>query len=734
MRKISNPTPGLTFGSKITDASKPAIPEAKQATPPAPPPPANTPPSVNTARRARARIPTLPASGTRTDIPGASSRAAQVASGSTGSTGSARDPQGRREAAPDSRQSPPASVQDGGTHKPDTLLSSQDHSTSSTPSTSPVRQANRGRSVIKRILGDYERASAPAQHTGSTSAREQAKAALKQDAMAKIERLLARESTVPMQWEPDCGPLPGMPGIDWNTIKPTRNLPGESSFGCVVHLQAKRIDPDVKEESGGVQNEQVQLVAKFMFDEHGSLGQAAGKTKAGDNLREELTHYRNIIGARSGSNAPGMHPNLRELYGIVTMNVDGVQMRALLMEAIPGHDTRTTVDILRRCLEANYLTEREYWGAIQYLCDCALDATAHLKKAGIVHGVIQQDNIIVREDGAVKLIDYGLATRPGDTSRRGSLENMFKDYRSRTGSRAAINTYALGGDAHGKVVAPPVNHVDSAYLKFVNSVLRMNGATRPVMPNEARQPDFIHDPLMNHEEAQAVIQAAFKLAAMEEKRNAGAPWKPDQDARQIALRLIRNRQSIKPGAGELPIGRNESALAPPQVARFHDNPNLENYISLKHHYSNRQNQEEVIARILKSIPDTELKALKNEISSVFKKEGDRLLKDGMWIDTVNVIYLRGGSAGIPGLPRTSAVKDALMKEGKSIQDLRGHIDAASRLFKDLQAVLHPLTPVDWTSFNKLGSLTKTALKLMSDSKAIQRTDPRQGYRDSSHSS
>ncbi|MEC4717602.1 hypothetical protein RY831_00405 [Noviherbaspirillum sp. CPCC 100848] len=588
--------------------------------------------------------------------------------------------------------------------------------------------------------------------------------------MAQIERLLAQEGAVPMQWETDCGPLPGMPDIDWNTIKPTRELPGESSFGCIVRLQARRIGPRAKEQGGVDQNEQVQLAAKFMLDEHGSPGQAAGQTKSGDKLREELAIYRNIIEARPGSNALSRHPNLCEFYGIVTMNVDGVQMRALLMEAVPGHDAQKTADILGRCLDANYLAAREYWGAIQYLCDCTLDATEHLRKAGIVDRDIRQDGIMVREDGAVKIVDYGPTKRPGDTRRRSPLETISEDYRGKTGAGKANDVYALGATAaelaegyrrklriqpgggsvglppkngtatgfiqrsnmHAKAVETPANHVDSAYLKFVNSVLRMNGATRPVMPNAARQTDFIQDPMMSHEEAQAVIQAAFQLAAIEEKKNAGASWKPGQDARQTALHLIRNKQSPMPGAGGPTIGRNQGTLAPPQVSRFHENPNLENYLNLKHHYSNRQDKDEVITKILKSIPDTELKTLKDEISSVFKNEGDRLLKSGMWIDTVKGTYMRGRGAGIPGGPAASAVKDALRKEGKSIQDLRSHIDAASRFFKDLKAISHPLTPVDWTSFNQVGALTKTALMLMSDYKGIQRTDPRQGYRDNSH--
>lgn len=526
-----------------------------------------------------------------------------------------------------------------------------------------IRQANLGRSALGRIISGYEKISASEQAAKAGAARPRLTAG-KQALTAPIDRLLEQRHAIPIRWEPDCGPLPGMPDIDWNSIKPTGDLLGADGSGCVVGLQANRLGPTAQQDGNGL-GKHVQLAAKFIFDEHGMPGQAAGNAGAPDRLQQELSAYRSIIEAQPRGKALGGHPNLREIYGIVSMKVDGAEMRALLMEAVPGHDARKTADILRRCRDAGYFSERQYWGAIQYLCDRTLDATEHLKQAGIMHGDLKQHNILVREDGAVKAIYPGLAT---GAAAAGPAEGD-----GRKSSAAAT----------GRVVKAPVKQLAAAYSDFVKSVSAKIGARLPVLPGEARQMDFVKDPMMGHEEAQAVIRAAFNLAEIEGKRNGGMDMRAQKPEKAIS--------------------------------RFLEKPDLENYLGLKKHYLHTHDQEKVIAGILNSMPPGALQALNDALSSSFAGRGERLYEKGSWI------------SGFKADDRSGP-------EQESIDRLRGYLDDASRLFKELKAVSHPLTPVDWPRFKDVGALTKTALRLMSEHAGIRQAMPSPGTRDNHPSS
>src|ERR1700730_10805729 len=88
------------------------------------------------------------------------------------------------------------------------------------------------------------------------------------------------------------------------------------------------------------------------------------------------------------------HPNIIHIYDID--NTDGTDFIA--MEFVPGR----TLD---QCIGRNGLSLKD---TLKYGVQIA-DALARAHAAGIVHRDLKPANVIVTEQGAVKLLDFGLA-------------------------------------------------------------------------------------------------------------------------------------------------------------------------------------------------------------------------------------------------------------------------------------------------------------------------------------
>jgi eukaryotic-like serine/threonine-protein kinase len=128
------------------------------------------------------------------------------------------------------------------------------------------------------------------------------------------------------------------------------------------------------------------------------------------------------------------HPNIVTIfevgesqgrYYIVTEFVEGVVLRARMAGALPGGlDAQETVSIITQVLQA-------------------LDA-AH--RAGIIHRDIKPENIIVRADGLVKVLDFGIAKL--DASQPASLDHLT----TRTGVVIGTTAYMSPEQARGQKV------------------------------------------------------------------------------------------------------------------------------------------------------------------------------------------------------------------------------------------------------------------------------------------
>ncbi len=62
---------------------------------------------------------------------------------------------------------------------------------------------------------------------------------------------------------------------------------------------------------------------------------------------------------------------------------------------------------------ADQFRATEAWKALTSLCGAILDAYAHLHAQGVIHSDVHPRNVLVAEDGAITIVDYGLARLEG---------------------------------------------------------------------------------------------------------------------------------------------------------------------------------------------------------------------------------------------------------------------------------------------------------------------------------
>src|SRR6187455_150492 len=94
------------------------------------------------------------------------------------------------------------------------------------------------------------------------------------------------------------------------------------------------------------------------------------------------------------------HPNIAQLYGVEEGSGQG-GVSALVMEFVPG---RT----LEQLIHADASTPLDA-GDVQAIARQIADALEAAHEAGIVHRDLKPANVKVRDDGTVKVLDFGLA-------------------------------------------------------------------------------------------------------------------------------------------------------------------------------------------------------------------------------------------------------------------------------------------------------------------------------------
>ena len=123
------------------------------------------------------------------------------------------------------------------------------------------------------------------------------------------------------------------------------------------------------------------------------------------------------------------HPAIARMYDAGTL-ADGTPW--IVMEHVEG------VPLTEAC-KARGLTLRERLALFRTVCEAVVHAHQHL----VVHRDVKPTNILVREDGTVKLLDFGIAKQ---------LENLEGADRTQTGLRLMTPAYAAPEQVRGTAI------------------------------------------------------------------------------------------------------------------------------------------------------------------------------------------------------------------------------------------------------------------------------------------
>lgn len=112
----------------------------------------------------------------------------------------------------------------------------------------------------------------------------------------------------------------------------------------------------------------------------------------------------------------GEHRNLPKVHGMASVTFGKDVRPAMVMELVRGESGDKAMDSLRAKVDANEITQDQYWAAMQLIARRLVEVTEHLKSKGIAHNDIKPENFIIGEGGEPKLIDLGMHTIAGETA------------------------------------------------------------------------------------------------------------------------------------------------------------------------------------------------------------------------------------------------------------------------------------------------------------------------------
>ena len=135
----------------------------------------------------------------------------------------------------------------------------------------------------------------------------------------------------------------------------------------------------------------------YAADEPGTRWQVAIKVVSGDRRDDEGMMTRFQLEAQAGMRLA--HPNILRTLAINTAEDVYGKIHYVVMELVKGVNLRELIDIKRRSRSS-----RPAISSVRPRRDCKLR-----HEAGLVHRDVKPENLLVRSDGSVKILDFGLA-------------------------------------------------------------------------------------------------------------------------------------------------------------------------------------------------------------------------------------------------------------------------------------------------------------------------------------
>ncbi|KZK82092.1 Serine/threonine-protein kinase PknB [Pseudovibrio sp. Ad13] len=283
----------------------------------------------------------------------------------------------------------------------------------------------------------------------------------------------------------------------------------------------------------------------------------ARSQKGKDALQKEAQIYGKLMAA-------GPHKNVVQCYGI--HEIDGET--GLAMEYVEGCEAGDLFEGAEELLQENKLSHSQYWGALQFMANEAIDGLKHVNAAGISHNDIKGGNILFDKNSqSLKIADFGFAGTIGEDpldfgtpeySSPEAIAAAFKDAEDRDRLDDKQDGYAIGqmvyggGEGEANLLGAPdcdspyafALHVvrklsnsksqtgeetspekaltptddpdlagepgyynesyESAYTRFVNNSMQIDPKKRSSL-DDMQQSQFLQDPLLQPDEAKKVL-------------------------------------------------------------------------------------------------------------------------------------------------------------------------------------------------------------------------------------
>ncbi|MGH0002846.1 protein kinase domain-containing protein [Pseudovibrio ascidiaceicola] len=219
----------------------------------------------------------------------------------------------------------------------------------------------------------------------------------------------------------------------------------------------------------------------------------ARSKKGKDALEKEAQIYGKLMAA-------GPHKNVVQCYGI--HEIDGET--GLAMEYVEGCEAGDLFEGAEELLQENKLSHSQYWGALQFMANEAIDGLKHVNAAGISHNDIKGGNILFDKNSqSLKIADFGFAGTIGEDpldfgtpeySSPEAIAAAFKDREDRDRLDDKQDGYAVGqmmyGGGEGEFNLLGAPDCDNPYAFALHVVRKLsNSKSQDAQPDEKDSPE-----------------------------------------------------------------------------------------------------------------------------------------------------------------------------------------------------------------------------------------------------